>query len=135
MRFEEKILMEAPAEKVFSLYADVPGWSSWDPDVTSASVSGSFTTGALRPPEGPKVKITFTEVAPGRSFTIEGSLPLCVMRFEHELLPMTGKNQAVHRASFSGLLSPLFGRLAGSRIRAGLPRTLKGLKRAAERSG
>ena len=77
MRFEEKILMEAPAEKVFSLYADVPGWPSWDPDVTSASVSGSFTTGALRPPEGPEAKITFTEVAPGRSFTIEGSLPLC----------------------------------------------------------
>lgn len=138
MRFEEKILIEAPAEKVFSLYADVPGWSSWDPDVTSASVSGNFTTGAtgvLRPAGGPEAKITFTEVAPGRSFTVESRLPLCVMRFEHELLPMAGKTQAVHRVSFSGLLSPLFGRLAGSRIRAGLPCTLEGLKRAAERSG
>ncbi len=135
MRFEEKILIEAPAEKVFSLYADVPGWSSWDPDVTSASVSGSFTTGAPRPTGGPEAKITFTKVAPGRSFTIEGSLPLCVMRFEHELLPMTGKKPGRAPGFFSGLLSPLFGRLAGSRIRAGLPRTLKGLKRAAERSG
>lgn len=33
MQFEEQILVCAPTEKIFALYANVSGWSSWDPDV------------------------------------------------------------------------------------------------------
>ena len=135
MQFEEKILISAPAEKVFSLYANVSGWSSWDADVKFSVIDGPFASGAvgtLKPLNGPKSKITFTEVVPNRSFTVESKLPLCAMRFEHELLPVGQQVQALHRVSFVGLLAPLFGRLIGSQIRKGLPRSLKGLKRAAE---
>lgn len=135
MQFEEKILVNAPVDKLYSLYANVSGWSTWDPDVKSSSINGQFSsgvTGTLQPSSGPKAKITFTEVVPNRSFTVESKLPLCVMRFEHEIAPLGNQVQVVHRVSFVGFLAPLFGRLIGSQIRRGLPRTLEGLKRAAE---
>lgn len=135
MQFEEKVLINASLEKVFSLYANVAGWSSWDPDVKSSSVSGAFISGAmgvLEPSSGPKAKIIFTEVMLNQSFTVESKLPLCVTRFEHELSSEGNQTRALHRVSFVGFLSPLFGRLIGSQIRQGLPRTLEGLKRAAE---
>lgn len=135
MQFEEQILVSAPAEKIFALYSNVSGWSSWDPDVKASSIEGSFVTGAngtLEPSKGPKAKNTFTEVVPNRSFTVKSKLPLCVMRFEHELSGGPGETRVVHRVVFDGLLSPLFGRLIGSQIRKGLPSTLQGLKRVAE---
>ena len=135
MLFEESILISATAEKVFSLYSNVPGWPSWDPDVRESSIDGPFAPGArgtLRPSNGPKARITLTEVAQNRLFTVESRLPLCVMRFEHELSDASGQTRARHRVSFSGVMAPVFGRLIGSQIRNGLPRTLEGLKRAAE---
>ena len=138
MQFEEQILIAAPTEKVFSIYANVEGWSSWDPDVKSSSLQGQFVSGAtgtLQPSSGPKAKIEFTEVTPNRSFTVESKLPLCVMRFEHELSGSSGETKALHRVIFKGLLSPLFGRLIGPQIRKGLPHSLKGLKHAAEQLG
>ena len=135
MQFEEQILITAPAEKVFSLYANVQGWSSGDTDVKWFSLNGLFVsgeTGTLQPSSGPKAKIVFTEVIPGRSFTVESKLPLCVMRFEHELSTSSGKTEALHRVTFKGLISPLFGRLICAQIQRGLPYSLKGLKHAAE---
>ncbi|MBN6741959.1 SRPBCC family protein [Acidithiobacillus sp. MC6.1] len=135
MQFEEKVLINAPVDKLFSLYANVSGWSSWDPEVKLSSIDGQFSSGAtgtLQPSSGPREKITFTEVVPNRWFTVESKLPLCVMRFEHELEPLDNQVQVLHRVSFIGLLAPLFGRLIGSQIRRGLPHTLEGLKYAAE---
>lgn len=135
MQFEEQIVIAVPPEKVFALYENVTAWSSWDPDVKTSSIEGSFSSGAsgsLQPSSGPKARIKFTEVMPNRSFTVETKLPLCVMRFEHELTPLPSGTNAKHRITFQGLLSPFFGRVIGSQIRKGLPNTLQGLKRAAE---
>ena len=88
MQFEEQIVIAAPPEKVFALYENVAAWSSWDPDVKTSSIEGSFSSGAsgsLQPSSGPKVRIKFTEVMPNRSFIVETKLALCDMRFEHEL--------------------------------------------------
>ncbi|MDR0787392.1 MAG: SRPBCC family protein [Gemmatimonadota bacterium] len=136
MQFEESIDVQASAQAVFALYADVSAWASWDPDVSSSSIVGAFATGStgkLKPSNGPEAKITFTEVVANKSFTVESRLPLCVMRFEHKLFPTASGTTVVHRVSFSGFLSPLFSRIIGSQIRKGLPRTMAGLKRAVER--
>jgi len=136
MQFEEQIDISAPAEKIFAIYSNVEGWSSWDPDVKTSSIEGAFVSGAngtLEPSKGPKAKIAFTKVLPNRSFTVKSKLPLCVMRFEHELSGDSEKTKVVHRVTFDGILSPLFGRIIGSQISNGLPNTLQGLKHAAER--
>jgi len=139
MQFEEQIIIAAPVHKVFALYADVKSWASWDPEVKSASIDGSFVSGSagiLAPTKGPKAKIFFTEIIPNRSFTVESKLPFCVMRFEHEISEATDNTtKVVHRISFNGLMSPFFGRVIGSQIRKGLPQTLQGLKHAVEHRG
>jgi len=136
MQFEESIEIQASPETIFALYADVPAWATWDPDVSSSSIVGAFvsgSTGKLKPSSGPEASIIFTEVVANKSFSVENRLPLCVMRFEHELFPTTIGTTVVHRVSFSGFLSPLFSRIIGSQIRKGLPQTMAGLKRAAEK--
>lgn len=137
MQFEEEIVVDAPPTMVFSLYADVAAWKEWDPEVVESSIDGEFkagSSGSLKPLKGPEAKITFTDVVKNASFTVQSRLPLCVMRFEHELAPDGSGTRVIHRVSFKGLLSPLFGRVIGAQIRRGLPGTLRGLKDAAEAS-
>jgi len=137
MQFEESIEIQASSEVIFALYADVPAWATWDPDVHSSSIAGEFVSGSvgkLKPSSGPEANITFTEIIANKSFTVESKLPLCVMRFEHELFPTAVGTTAVHRVSFYGFLSPIFSRIIGNQIRKGLPQTMAGLKHAAEQS-
>jgi len=135
MEFEHKISINASAANIFAIYENVDAWSSWDPDVKSASIDGLFEAGAmgkLKPINGPESKILLTEVVKDKLFTVTSRLPLCKMTFEHVLEP-NGKDTAVlHKVSFTGLLSPIFGRLIGTGISKGLPYTLRELKLAAE---
>ena len=128
MQFEEQIVIFAPAQKVFAMYATVGSWSIWDPEVKAASIDGAFAagaTGTLEPAHGPKAKIVITQVETNRAFTVQRKLPLCTMRVEHELLENAGKTTVVHRVVFRGLL-------VGGPLRKSMPRTLRGLKRIAE---
>jgi uncharacterized protein YndB with AHSA1/START domain len=136
MQFEATTQINASRSAVFSLYSNVAGWPTWDPDVKAASVTGDFVSGAkgvIAPNGGPKSEIIFTEVVEGKKFAAQCKLPLCMMRFEHELDDANGSGtQATHRVIFQGLLAPLFGRLIGSGMRKTLPHALAGLKQAAE---
>jgi Polyketide cyclase / dehydrase and lipid transport len=136
MQFEASTQINASSAAVFSLYANVAGWPTWDSDVKTASLEGIFESGAkgvIVPNGGPKSEIIFTEVVQRKKFTAQCKLPLCTMRFEHELDDVKGSGtQATHRVIFKGPLAPLFGRLIGSGMRKTLPHALAGLKRAAE---
>jgi hypothetical protein len=135
IQFSEQITINVGPEKIFSLYETVSQWKDWDSDVTLSTISGPFaigTTGKLKPAKGPETKITIASVEKNKSFTVESKLPLCVITFEHELQPLKNATHVTHRVSFNGPLTFLFGRVIGSQIRKGLPRTLLGLKRAAE---
>lgn len=135
MRFEEKIIIKSSPEKIFSAYENVSGWSIWDPEVQSSSINGKPIVGAkgkLKPTKGPEANIEITEVTKYESFTVISKLPLCTMTFEHKLTSLAKDTEVVHRVMFTGLLSPLFGRLIGSEIQKGLPSTLQGLKKTIE---
>ena len=132
---EQSVLVRAAPEVVFALYADVPGWAGWDPDVRAASIDGPFVTGAvgsLTPMKGPRNRIAFVSVVPGRSFDVEARLPLCTMRLEHVLDREGECTRVTHRVLFRGPLALLFGWLVGRGIRAGMPGTLAGLRAACE---
>jgi Polyketide cyclase / dehydrase and lipid transport len=140
MQFETSTTIAAAADTIFALYADVPNWPSWDPDAKAASIEGAFVSGAkgvITPNGGPKSTIYFTEVIRNRSFTVDCNLPLCLMRFEHELEAAgdgTGGTRATHRVIFSGALAFFFGRVIGSGMKKSLPQALAGLKVAAEKA-
>ncbi|MGL4232285.1 MAG: SRPBCC family protein [Casimicrobium sp.] len=136
MQFEATTQINASRANVFSKYSNVSAWSTWDPDVKAASLTGEFVSGAkgvIVPHGGPKSEIVFTEVVSDEKFIAQCKLPLCTMRFEHELIDDGGAGtRATHRVIFQGLLAPIFGRLIGSGMRKTLPNALAGLKQAAE---
>lgn len=135
MQVEHRIHVAAPAERIFGIYADVPGWRTWDPDTRSASLEGPFavgTKGKLTPAKGNTVPMLVTAVVPNRSFTVECRIPLFRMVFEHELVPAGTTTEVIHRTTFSGALSPLLGRMIARQLDAGLPVTLANLKQLAE---
>ncbi len=137
MKFESSTLIDAPASRIFSIYANVADWPRWDVDAKSASIDGNFVSGAtgvVVPHGGPKSKILFTRVTADRGFVVECKLPLCVMRFEYELEAKGDATLATHRVTFEGLLSPVFGRLIGSGMKKSLPNALAALKALAEKT-
>jgi hypothetical protein len=135
MKFEHTLDIAAEPAKIYQLYANVAQWPTWDPEVLESSINGAFVSGAVgsvKPKGGPKSQMTFLDVKPNSFFAVQCKLPLCVMRFEHELVLKGAITSATHRVMFSGFLAPLFGRLIGNGIKKTLPATMDGLKRAAE---
>ena len=137
MQFRDEIVIAASAERIFSFYADVNNWPSWDPDTRSATLQGDFVSGStalLELKNGPKAMVTFTEVLRNKGFTAESRLPLCTLCFGHELFGNKHGIKVVHSVRFKGLLAPLFYLLLGSNIKKGLPHALQGLREAIEQS-
>ncbi|KNZ30706.1 MAG: polyketide cyclase [Methylibium sp. NZG] len=135
MQVEHRILVQAPAAVLFSIYRDVEHWHTWDPDTKHATLGGSFTVGSrgrLTPTKGRPVPMVLTQVEPDRSFTVESKIPLFRMVFEHELSPRDGGVEVAHRVTFSGLLSVLLGPMLVKQLNTGLPVTLARLKALAE---
>jgi hypothetical protein len=135
MSVKESITVNASPAKVFALYQDVSNWPNWDPDLKASAIDGPFvsgTTGMVAPKSGPKSKVLFTDVLVNKGFAVECKLPLCLMRFEHELTPLGNQTQVTHRVIFSGLMAWFFSRVIGSGMAKTLPHTLKQLKAVAE---
>jgi hypothetical protein len=134
--FEGTVIVRCRPEDVFALYANAPSWAEWDPDIKAATRDGPFAAGSvgtITPRQGPIMKIYVTQVDPNRSFTAEARLPLCTMRFEHEVVPLGTESRVTHRVVFTGPLAFAFGFLLGRQLKVGIPRTMHGLKTACER--
>lgn len=138
MQVEHRVLVAASPETVFRIYEDVQNWHTWDPDTKQASLDGPFRVGSrgrLTPPKGMAVPMLLTRVEPGKCFTVESKIPLFRMLFEHELVPLGGKTEVIHRVTFAGLLSVVLGPMLSKQLNAGLPITLRNLKALAEGAG
>jgi hypothetical protein len=138
MQVEHRIAILASPERIFRIYEDVQNWHTWDPDTKQAFLDGPFSVGSrgrISPPKGMAVPMLLTQVEPGKCFTVESKIPLFSMLFEHELVPVEGATEAIHRVTFSGFLSFVLGPLLSKQLNAGLPVTLRNLKALAEGAG
>jgi Polyketide cyclase / dehydrase and lipid transport len=135
MQVEHRILVQAPAERIFRIYENVSAWHTWDPDTQRASMDGPFAVGSrgsITPTKGHTVPMVVTKVEANSCFTVESKIPMFRMVFEHELVPQGNAVQVTHRVTFSGLLTFVLGRLLVRQLHQGLPVTLASLKRLAE---
>ena len=132
--FRHEMHVDAAPSAVFSRYRDVSNWPAWDPETLAADLPGLEVgaTGWLKPRQGPRAKVAIVEVTEGRSFTVEGRLPLCRMHFGHELRETATGTLVTHSVGFSGPLAFVFQRLVGRELDRTLPLTLAGLKAASE---
>jgi len=135
MRIQASAEIRAKPRQVFELYQDAAGWNRWDPEVAEAALPRGLapgSTGWLKPIAGPRTRIRVIEVTQDRSFLVESRLPLCRMRFGHEVSERSDGSEVVHWVEFTGPLGFLFRRLIGNSFRESLPRTMHGLKQASE---
>ena len=138
MQVEHRIAIAASPSTVFRIYEDVQNWHKWDPDTKQAKIDGPFHVGSrgrITPPKGMTVPMLLTQVEPGKCFTVESKIPLFCMLFEHELIPVEGATEVIHRITFSGFLSIFLGPALCKQLNAGLPVTLRRLKALAEGAG
>ena len=135
MHIEERIHIAVPVMVVDRIWSEVDRWHLWDPDTKQAQLNGAFavgTKGRITPRKGMGVPMVVTERSEGRSFTVEGYIPLFRMHFEHTVSAVDGGSEVAHRVWFSGALAFLFGPRVAAQIREGLPRTMQSLKAYAE---
>ena len=135
MQIEHQITVAASPEVIFDIYADVANWPTWDPDTKRANIDGPFQVGSrgrLTPTKGNTVPMVLTQVVPAKCFTVESRIPLFRMLFEHELVPVPGATDVVHRVTLSGLLSIVLRPILAKQLNSGLPVTLRKLKALAE---
>jgi hypothetical protein len=135
MQVEHRIVVRAPAARIFGIYEKVDAWHTWDPDTQQAFIDGPFEAGSrgtLKPTRGNTVPMMLTQVVKNKLFTAESKIALFRMVFEHELTPKGNNTEVVHRVTFSGPLSFLLGRMLAKPVNAGLPVTLANLKKLAE---
>ena len=62
-------LADAPRERVWALWTDIPGWPSWNPGVVRAELDGppaEGATGTVRAAGGPASKLRVLAVEPER---------------------------------------------------------------------
>jgi Polyketide cyclase / dehydrase and lipid transport len=136
MTIEARISVDVPPTVIDQIWREVDRWHEWDPDTRSAHLDGPFavgTRGRIVPSKGMGVPMVVTECTAGRSFTVEGRIPLFRMHFEHVVVPTAQGCEVTHRVWFSGLLAFAFGPGVARQVRQGLPTTMRSLKDHAER--
>jgi len=121
---------------VWERWADAGRWSEWNTGVAAARLEGPFlsgTTALIRFRGGLRLRFLITECVPERSFTDEARLPFAWLGHEHRVEPYTGGSRLSHRIYFRGPLAPLYGLLAGRRIRVALAESVERLARQSTR--
>lgn len=132
--FEHTETTTATPAQVWACYRDTANWPAWDQDTAEVHLDGPFETGAtatLRPAKGPKTTITFADVEPDVGFTNVSRLPLARMSFGHRIEPTPTGCRFTHTVAISGPLSPLFGKVIGKGVAAGLPTAMRTLAQRA----
>ena len=90
--FQTSRHIDAPADRVWEVMADVARWPEWTPTVDSVELrrDGPLVVGAeaeVRQPKLPRASWTVTEVVPGRRFTWEAKGPGIRTVARHEVVP------------------------------------------------
>jgi hypothetical protein len=110
-----EIVIQAPAEAVWTALTDFPSHASWDPFLTR--IEGSAAVGerlSVRFHNGMTMRPTITEVREGRVLEWFGKLlfgGLFDGRHRFELFPEDGSTRLVQSEQFSGMLVPLVKKL------------------------
>ncbi|EJF84231.1 hypothetical protein MCU_00899 [Bartonella elizabethae Re6043vi] len=120
----EEISTQASAEQIWSMWEDVATWPCWDHELEWVELSGAFkesAVGRMKPKKGPIVTFTLDKVIKNVCFSDYAKLPLTRISFDHEYIGSTksgsSNNKIRHTVTMSGLLSPFFGMIIGSKIK------------------
>lgn len=121
------ITVNAPAGDIWSLWADVNGWTNWDDGLEKAEIRDKFqpgTTITLKPQGAPEaIDVVIKTVTQGEEFSDEAVLPFGTIRTFHRMEPVGSRVKLTHEihADIQGEASGFFEKEIWPHMQAGLP--------------
>lgn len=135
--FEHSVETGAAPEAVWRIWADVPGWHTWNPDIEAVRIDGPFAEGSvieMTPAGQDPVRLRVAEIDQHRLFVDEAEFGGVVIRTTHRLDRLdSGRTRVVYRTQISGPAAGELGPRIGPAITADFPETMAALVRLAER--
>ncbi len=135
-RFAHTVVTDASPEALWRVWTDIAAWPTWDTELASAALDGSFEDGArgrLVPLRGPSARFEIAGVEPGRAYTLVTALPLGQLRVRRSWTAAdAGRIAFTHEVSFHGLGGGLLAGRLGPRFRRALPDVMERLRARAE---
>lgn len=138
MRFDDEVIIDAPAEVVWDVYADVERWPEWTASISDVHhVSGTgVEPGArvrIRQPKLPKAVWEVSALDPGRSWTWISKAPGVTSVATHTVEPRPdGRTHVRQSIEQRGPLGALIGLLYARLTRSYLAMEAAGLKARSE---
>jgi uncharacterized membrane protein len=137
MDYEVSAEVEAGAERVWEVLAELEGWPGWTASMREVTPldDGPPAVGSrvrVRQPSLPTVVWTISDWQPGRRFTWEASTPGVATAADHELTGEGDRTTVVLRVRQAGLLAPVVHLLIGKRTRRYMQMEAAGLKARVE---
>jgi uncharacterized protein YndB with AHSA1/START domain len=134
--FEHTVTTTAAPEDAWAVLAAVAQWPAWDHEIERAELDGPLTagaTGTLKPAGGPTTHFTVTVADAPHRLTDVTRLPLARLTFDHHYSAVPdGGARLTHAVRIDGPLTPLFARVIGRKIVAGMPQAMAALAARAE---
>ncbi len=115
---------DATPAQVWSVWQDVEAWNSWDHDLASSHLNGSFqvgTTGALKFKDKTELKTVLTHVDPLKMFVQEAQLFLAKAVMTHIISTADGKTYVTITTEIKGPLALLYTWFIGTSIKKKVP--------------
>lgn len=132
----DTIDIDAPADRVWEVLADVERWPEWTSSMRSVLiVKGPMGEGAVArvtQPSLPGLEWTVTEWVPGRSFTWVNRSPGMTSEGVHRIDERPGGVTVTLSIRQTGVVGEVLGRLFGGRSRRWVRMEAAGLKQRAE---
>jgi len=133
---EHSIDSSTAPEAIWRLWADVPGWPSWNRDIGRIELVGPFAAGSriLMTPVGQEpVELRIAEAVEPELLVDEAELGEIVVRTTHRVQPLNGDRARVtYRMEITGPAADALGPQIGPEISADFPQTLAALVARAE---
>lgn len=126
--FRHSVTVNAPAERVWSIWMDVPNWPTWDTELKEASASaplGLGVDGKITPQSGPSSSFKVVSFEYKKQYAFETSLPMAKLKVTRVLTTSGGSTTFTHEVEFSGTAAPMFASQFGPVFRAALPKVMQ----------
>jgi hypothetical protein len=133
---EESIETSAAPERIWRLWADVPGWPSWNGDIERIELIGPFAEDSrivMTPVGQEPVELRLAETVEPELFVDEADLGEIVVRTIHRIERLDSQRLRVtYRMEITGPAADTLGPQIGPEISGDFPQTLAALVQRAE---
>ena len=125
-----KIYRDINKEDIWHLWSDVNKWPEWDSELKYCDMKGAFVEGnhfILKPLNGPKVKITLSEVVIHKKFTDFCKFIGATMHDAHELEETPEGLRITSKITVTGPLSFLWVKIVAKNVANSVPKQMDAL--------